>query len=66
MVTATVKTKKIGGSLMVRIPKSIVEEEAIQVNQSIKITIEKQKISGYGLLKGMKIQKEHIRASDFD
>ncbi|MDO8537828.1 MAG: hypothetical protein Q7S21_02990 [archaeon] len=66
MATFTVKTKRIGGSTMVRIPKNVVEEESIQPNQPLRITVEKPKLSGFGLLKGIKIEKEHIKASDFD
>jgi hypothetical protein len=49
---ALVKTKKIGGSLMVTIPKTITEQEDIRENQLIKIEIKKARTNGFGMLKG--------------
>ena len=60
------KTKKIGGSIMVRIPKDLVEAEGIVENQTVEIEIKKARISGFGMLKGFKIKGEHIKGSDFD
>ena len=50
---AVAYTRKIGGSLVVTIPKEIVREEGLQENQTVEIEIEKVKKSGFGLLKGM-------------
>ena len=63
---AFVKTKKIGGSIMVRIPKDVTETEGIEENQVVEIEVRRARISGFGLLKRLKIEKEHIKASDFD
>jgi hypothetical protein len=63
---AIVKTKKIGGSIMLRVPKEIVEAEGIEENQMVELDVKKTRISGFGILKGLKINKEHIKASDFD
>lgn len=60
------KTKRIGGSLMVRIPKDLAEAEGLGENQLVELEIKKKKISGFGILKGLKIENEHIKASDFD
>ena len=38
------KTKKIGGSIMVRIPKDLAEAEGITENQTVQIEIKKTKI----------------------
>ena len=46
------KTRRIGGSLIVTIPKRIVEEEGLIENQTVKINIEKVKKSGFGISKG--------------
>ena len=46
------KTRKVGGSLMVTIPKNIVEAEGLVEDQLVTITIQKVKTSGFGLLKG--------------
>ncbi|HIH42405.1 TPA: hypothetical protein HA246_02055 [Candidatus Woesearchaeota archaeon] len=50
---AITKTRKIGGSLMVTIPRNIVEKEGLIENQIIKIEIEKIRKSGFGLHKGL-------------
>ena len=61
-----VKTKRIGGSIMVRIPKEIVEAESIRENQLIEIDVNKPRKDFFGALKGLKINNAHIKASDFD
>ncbi len=65
METATVKTKKIGGSIMVRIPKEIVEIASIGPNEFVKIKVEKVRKSGFGIAPGLGPYK-HEKASDFD
>jgi len=47
------RTRKIGGSLLVTIPKDIVREENIREGELIKVDIEKVKKSGFGLFKGI-------------
>jgi len=47
------KTRKIGGSLVVTIPKTVVEEEGLTENQVVKINIIKIKKSGFGVSKGL-------------
>jgi len=51
---ALTKTRKIGGSLVVTIPKVIVEGEGLIEDQMVKIEVEKVKKSGFGLLRGMR------------
>lgn len=48
-----VKARKLGGSLIVRIPKEIVEEERIHEGEIVKLRIMKIKKSGFGALKGI-------------
>jgi len=50
---AFTRTRRIGGSLVVTIPKTIVEEEGLLENQVIKIDVKKIKKSGFGLSKGL-------------
>lgn len=50
---ALTRTRKIGGSLSVTIPKEIVKEEMLIEGELIKIDIEKIKKSGFGLFKGI-------------
>lgn len=45
------KTRRIGGSLVVTIPKTIVEEEGLKEDQTVKINIAKVRKSGFGLFK---------------
>jgi hypothetical protein len=47
------KTRKIGGSLVVTIPKLVVEEEGLKADQTVKIDIKKVKKSGFGMFKGI-------------
>ena len=48
------KTRKIGGSIMVTIPKEIVENESLVEGEIVKISLEKVKKSGFGMFKGMR------------
>ncbi len=47
------RTRKIGGSLVVTIPKTIVDEEGLAENQVVKIEIQKVRRSGFGLFRGI-------------
>ena len=47
------KTRKIGGSLVVTIPKVIVDEVGLTEDQAVKIDIKKIKKSGFGISKGL-------------
>lgn len=49
-----VKARKLGGSLVVRIPREVVEQEKIIAGETVKIKIIKMKKDGFGLLKGIK------------
>jgi len=51
--TALVKARKLGGSIVVRIPKEVVEEEGIVPGETIKITIKKVKKDWFGAFKGV-------------
>lgn len=50
---AFVKSRKIGGSLIVRIPKEIVQEERIKPGQTLIIQIKRPKTDFFGALKGI-------------
>jgi len=53
------RTRAIGGSLVVTIPKEIVDEASLKEGELIKIKVEKIKKSGFGLFKGIgKFSKE--------
>lgn len=53
MTETLTKTRKIGGSLVVTIPREVVEEEGLSENQTIKIEIKKVLKSGFGISKGL-------------
>lgn len=46
-------TRRIGGSLVVTIPRKIVELQHLQENQPVLIDIQKKKISGFGISHGL-------------
>lgn len=48
---AVVKPRKIGGSLVVRIPKEIVQAERIKAGQTLIIQIKKSRTDFFGALK---------------
>ena len=50
---ALIKTRKIGGSLVITIPRVIVEEEGLMPNQIVEINVKKIKKSGFGIAKGI-------------
>ncbi len=56
---AVTRTRRIGGSLMVTLPKEIVKEEQIQEGELLEIEIGKVKKDFFGALKGIgKMTKE--------
>ncbi len=48
------RAKRIGGSLMVRIPKDIVELEAIHEGESVQLEIKKMRKDWFGAFPGLK------------
>jgi len=62
METVT-RTRRIGGSLVVTIPKEIVREEGIQEDEIVKIEVKKMKKSGFGIFKGM---RSFTKEDEFD
>jgi len=51
---SVVKTRKVGGSLVITLPKKLVESKKIKEGEIVEITVKKVKIDGFGVLKGMK------------
>jgi antitoxin component of MazEF toxin-antitoxin module len=47
------KTRKIGGSIVVTIPKEVVDLQQIKENEYVEITVKKCRKNGFGILKGM-------------
>jgi len=55
MQEAVVKTRKLGGSLFVRIPKEIADKEGISEGEDVNITVtkpKKTKKNWFGVFKG--------------
>ena len=51
--TALVKTRRVGGSLIVALPKDIVEAKNIREGETVEITIRKLRVDGFGALRGI-------------
>ena len=47
------RTRKVGGSLLITIPKDIVREESLRAGELVRVDIKKVKKSGFGMFKGM-------------
>jgi len=47
------RTRRIGGSLVVTIPRELVKEEQLEENQVIEITVKKPRKDYFGALKGI-------------
>jgi len=48
------KTRKAGGSLVVTLPKELVESKRIKEGEVIEITVKKVRKDGFGVVKGMR------------
>lgn len=51
---SVVKTRKVGGSLVITLPKKLVESKKIKEGETLEITIKKVRKDGFGILRGMK------------
>lgn len=48
------KLRKVGGSVMARIPKEVLEHESLHPGETIRLEVKKVKISAFGIAKGIK------------
>ena len=48
-----VKTRKVGGSIVITLPKELVETQNIKENQCVEIAVKKCWKNGFGMFKGM-------------
>jgi antitoxin component of MazEF toxin-antitoxin module len=53
MARALVKTRRVGGSLMVTIPKEVVEQEDIREGEIVEVDVKKAKRNGLGIYPGL-------------
>jgi len=54
ILLALVKTRKVGGSLVVTLPKELVENKKIKEGEILKIAVQKIRKDGFGVFRGMK------------
>ena len=54
MGKALTKTRKVGGSLVVTLPKELVESQKIREGEVVEVTVRKFRKEGFGVLKGVK------------
>ena len=50
---ALTKTRAVGGSLIVTIPKEVVDEENLSPGEVVEITVEKPRKSFFGVVRGV-------------
>jgi hypothetical protein len=53
MAGCLTKTRKVGGSIVVTLPKELVETQKIKENEYVEITVKKCRKDGFGIFKGM-------------
>jgi hypothetical protein len=53
MAGVLAKTSKVGGSIVVTLPKELVKTQKIRENEYVEITVKKCRKDGFGLFKGM-------------
>jgi antitoxin component of MazEF toxin-antitoxin module len=53
MTGCLTKTRRVGGSIVVTLPKKLVETQKIKENEFVEISVKKCRKNGFGALKGM-------------
>ena len=48
-----VRTRRVGGSLVVTLPKEVTESKGIKEGEVIEITVKKLHVDGFGALRGI-------------
>jgi len=48
------KTRRVGGSLVITLPKELVEEQKIREGEILEVVVRRLKKNGFGALRGMK------------
>ena len=51
--TTLVKTRRVGGSLVVTLPKEVTESKGIKEGEIVEITVKKLRVDGFGSLRGI-------------
>jgi len=60
------KTRKVGGSLVVTIPKKLIESKKIREGELVEISVKKVKIDGFGTFRTLKsfTVEDELKAHD--
>ena len=66
MAKALARTRKVGGSLMVTIPKEVVEQEDIRVGEIVEVEVRKARRNFFGTTPGIGPFKKGDRMRDHD
>jgi antitoxin component of MazEF toxin-antitoxin module len=53
MARCLAKTRKVGGSIVITIPKELVQTQKIRENEFVEVTVKKCRKNGFGVLRGM-------------
>ena len=53
MVRCLAKTRKVGGSIVITLPKELVQTQKIRENEFVEVTVKKCRKNGFGVLRGM-------------
>ena len=53
MTRCLAKTRKVGGSIVVTLPRELVETQKIRENEYVEISVKKCRKDCFGILKGM-------------
>ncbi len=53
MARCLAKTRKVGGSIVITLPKELVQTQKIRENEFVEVTVKKCRKNGFGVLKGM-------------
>ena len=54
MAKCLAKTRKVGGSIVVTLPKELVKAQKIKENEFVEISVKKCRQNGFGSLRGMR------------
>lgn len=51
--TALVRTRRVGGSLVVTLPKEVTDSKGIKEGEIVEITVKRLRVDGFGALRGI-------------
>ena len=66
MARTVAKTRRVGGSLMVTIPKEVIEQEGIREGELVELEVRKAKRSFFGITPGIGPFTREDKMTDHD